>query len=269
MEEKITAIKKYPKKFKDLCTMVRDGKGSEALAMLEAYDGLENQKKAVFAEIAYFEGDWKKALELDKEIFPFFGEWHFGNVKSEHIMAMCHAGLMLGEEKELLGWFENEGSGSLNEKQLENIRHYLTTGKHPFAKTYQPPEKPMSSDQIKDKVEKELKAKKQKVDPNGTKLFNQFFTLASAEDALDFYLEIADNGLATMWHLMALQLCDYLGDREQGLKIVLRMAKQRLWFVAAVTQVRPMEFFIEDIVLPYLEQKEDLQAIVKASEQGE
>lgn len=98
---------KIPKKFADICTLVRDG-NPDGLTKFTAYDGLENQKKAVLAVVGvYFEGNFTEALELDKEICPFWDEWHYSNVR-EHVSAMAFAARHLSREDEMIDFFQQQ-----------------------------------------------------------------------------------------------------------------------------------------------------------------
>jgi len=95
-------------------------------------------------------------------------------------------------------------------------------------------------------------------------IFNKICKYGTIDDRLYFYEGIAENNIATMWHINALVGYNHLGDTDKAFEVVLRMAKQRLWFVAAVTQVRPMEFFTHPAIYPYLSDTDKLKKIVEA-----
>ena len=79
---------KLPKKFRMVCYEIMDGK-DEALNTLETFSAkYPHQVAAVKAEVAYFNLDYEKALNLDLTILPWLEEWYYGNVSDEHMTAM-------------------------------------------------------------------------------------------------------------------------------------------------------------------------------------
>jgi hypothetical protein len=105
----MVAVKKLPKKFRDACTLILADReaGTNALSA-PVFDALARQRDAVFAELAYFDGDFEKALALDKALCPWWGEWHYGNVRTEHVAAMTFAAFRLGRETELAAFFKEQ-----------------------------------------------------------------------------------------------------------------------------------------------------------------
>ena len=105
----IVVEKKLPKKFRDACTLILTDReaGVNALAV-PAFDELTHQRDAVFAELAYFDGDFEKALGLDMSICPWWGEWHYSNIRTEHIAAMTFAAFRLGKEAGLITFFKEQ-----------------------------------------------------------------------------------------------------------------------------------------------------------------
>lgn len=270
---------KIPKKFADICKLIRDGQ-EEGLTKLNDYAGLENQKKAVLAEVAYFEGDFEKAIELDKEISPYWDEWHYSNIRGEHVAAMSFAACKLGKQSEIIDFFAQQSA--LAESDADKPEHIKNAYKHSYAmqteyiktgtipyfsekETYKVPDTLLSMDEMA----KEILLKNKKIDIESEKgqeaLFRLSISKGSPENTLNLYEKVADNNLSTMWHIHALSICNYLNDNEKTFEIILRMAKQRLWFVAAVTQVRPMEFFTHPSIFPYLGDKDNLRKITEAA----
>lgn len=282
-EEDTMTVKavKIPKKFGDICVLIRDGK-NDGIEKLNAYNGLERQKTAVLAEVAYFDGDFGKALSMDKEICPFWQEWHYGNIRTEHTAAMAFAAKILGREDEITGFF-NELIVAVNDdcempphikntfkKGYENLIEYMDSGVlsgFSEKETYKPPINPMSFEEIREAVIKENK--KLDIDSEKAKMliFNKICTSGALDDRLDFYERIAENTISTMWHIHALVGYNHTGDAEKAFEVVLRMAKQRLWHVASATQVRPMEFFTHPAVFPFLKDVSYLNKIVSAFQQ--
>lgn len=276
---------KPPKKFRDICDLIRNGQTEEGLEKLATYNELEHQKWAVLAEVAYFDGDFETALDYDKQVCPFWDEWHYSNVRSEHLAAMAFAAGQLGKQAEYIAFFEEQAALVEAEEDIathlkkakaaayQNKIEQLQTGIVPHftqKETYQPPEAPLSLAEIEAILEARIKAKKDKPKEHGSPewkeaLYHKSCTLASPQDMLALYDEVKDNNLSTMWHLYALSAYNYEGDSEKAREVVLRMAAQRLWYVAAPTQVRPIEFFTHPSIFAFLSKKEDLQAITKAA----
>ena len=270
---------KIPKKFADICAAVRDGK-SEGLERLNNYDGLENQRIAVLAEVAYFNGDFAQALDYDKQICGFWGEWHYANVRKEHVSAMAFAARLLGREEEVIRFFEQMVSAVESDSELpEHLKRsychcyqteteYIKTGIVPRfteQETYVPPEASTAMDAFLAELAAEKKPVAPESDAGQLRLFAKCYRKGVLDDALTIYEKIADNNLSTQWHIMALCGYNHLGNRDKAFDIVLRMAKQRLWLVASNTQVRPMEFFTHPAVFGFLSDKDRLADIVRAA----
>jgi len=268
---------KIPKKVANICAGIRDG-NPEALDLLAAYDGLENQKKAVLAEVAYFDGDFEKALDLDMQICPYWSEWHYSNIRTEHTSAMAFAAKKLGREEELIKFFEQAISETEKNTDLpEHIKkancqfyqikiEYLKTDIVPHftdEETYKEPENPMTKDELA--AEQFEKTKDITSDKAQISLFSRCYKKGSLTDALCIYEKIAENNLSTMWHIKALCGYNHVGNKEKALEVILRMAKQRLWYVAANTQVRPMEFFTHPSIFSFLGDKTALEKITKSA----
>jgi hypothetical protein len=232
---------------------------------------------AVLAEVAYFEGDFDKALSINKELCPFWQEWHYSNIRIEHTAAMAFVARTLGRQDEIISFFNEqiEMANSDSEmpthikngykKNYENRIEYMKTGIVPHfteKETYTPLKHPLSLEAIRDSVIKENKTLDIDSDKVKMAIFNKICMDGTLDDRLDFYEDIAESNITTMWHIYALVGYNHLGESEKAFKVVLRMAKQRLWFVAAVTQVRPMEFFTHPAIYPFLNDTDRLRKIV-------
>lgn len=277
---------KIPKKFADICGLIRDGQ-EDGFEKLQAYKGLEHQKIAVMAQCAYFDGDFTQGLELDMELCPYWDEWHYGNIRSEHVAAMAFAARALEREDEVIRFFE--GQIALSEADTDLPQHIkkshvtcyqnhiaqIKTGLMPHfneKETYRPPENPLSVKEIRAILEERIKAKKDKPKDFGSTegIYSLFLRCARegvVTDALGLYEQIADLELphSIDWQITALACYNYIGDEAKGFDVVLRIARQRLWFVAAATQVRPMDFFRHPAILPYLSNKAKLERIKQAA----
>ena len=111
---------KIPKKFADICALIRDGQ-DDGIEKLNVFPGLEHQKTAVLAELAYFDGEFEKALAYDMELCPFWDEWHYSNIRTEHTAAMAFAAKLLGRSDEVTGFFKEQIS--LVENNAERPAH--------------------------------------------------------------------------------------------------------------------------------------------------
>jgi hypothetical protein len=264
---------KIPKKFADICALIRDGQ-PDGIEKLNAYQGLEHQKTAVLAEVAYFDGEFERAIQLDKEICPYWNEWHYSNVREEHVAAMSFVAKLLGREKEIIDFFEEqialleafdvpEHIKNAQKRYYEIEAEYLQTG-NLIDEVYQPVENPFPLEQLRDAVIKEDKKLDTDSKKGRFKLFSRSCSRGSLEDMLRLYEAIADDNLSTQWHIKALSAYHAQSNEEKALEVVLRMARQRLWVVAAATQVRLMEFFTHPAVFPFLKDKDRLDKIVSA-----
>jgi hypothetical protein len=274
---------KIPKKFADICALVRDGREG-GIAALNAYPGLGHQREAVLAEAAYFSYDFETALDLDKGLCPFWDEWHYANIRTEHTAAMSFAARALGRQNEIVRFFTGQialvASGDERPEHIKNAHitnyenriAYIESGVMPFfseKETYKPVEVPASLNEIREALIEEKARRKKGLDlasdSGQESLFLKAFDKGSIVDALAIYEKIADNIVSTYTHLNALSGYNHTGDRERAFDVVLRLARQRLWVVASATQVRPMEFFTHPSMHAFLSGKGNLEKITQAA----
>lgn len=270
---------KLPKKFKDICEEIRDGK-EEALEKLKNYSGFENQKKCVLAEIAYFKCNFEEALKLDLEICPFWNEWNYSNVREEHVAAMSFVARLIKKEKETISFFEKmideieKDKNSPNHVKNTQIFYYkksieyIKLGNMDFFhdNEYKANENPMSLEDITEAVKKENKKIDMESDKALKYIFNKSIKNGSLETIFSCYDKVKDMNLDTAQHIDALSAYLYKKDTEKAFEIVLRMAGQRLWSVASPTQVRPMEFFRHSLITPFLSDIKYLKEIERFSQ---
>jgi len=273
---------KIPKKLAEICALVRDGQ-NDGIEKLSAYPGLDRQKAAVLAEVAYFDGDFEKALQIDMTLCPYWDEWYYSNVRTEHTGAMSFVARLLGRQDEIIGFFEEQISLDERDNDIpahikkakknnyENRIEYLRTGVVPHfteKEIYTPLETPVLLDELRAAVIKENK----KLDVDSKEwlfaLFKKVCSKGTLEDMFVLYEKIAENNLSTMWHIKALMRYNHIGNTEKAFEIVLRMARQRLWAVASDTQVRPMEFFTHPSIFGFLNDKSNLDKIAQAAMRG-
>lgn len=269
---------KLPKKFRDVCDLIRNGKTDEGLEKLAQFGSeFEPQKNAILAEIHYFNGEWEKALSLDVELLEHWDKWHYSNVRTEHLAAMCFAARKLGREDFLNNLFNQSVHSLMNNNTLvehlkneqityyRNMQHYLKTGEIPYfseKERYLPPTNPISEEEIIS----ELQKKDKKFDLTKTnslcKLLYVLYEKSTPEAVINTYLKIDKNEtVTTMYQMLVIQVCNYLKNNKLSEEIICKMTKDRLWFVASPTQVRPMEFFTHPALFGYLEQDQFLTKI--------
>ena len=256
-------IVKLPKKFREVCYKIMYG-NDEAIQLLESFVKYPHQIKAVKAEVAYFNGDWEKGLEYDMEILPYFNEWYYGNVGNEHRAAMVVAALKLGREKELTKRF-NEASKLLKEdnddrpqpiKNISIMKSFLKKKILPYSDVedsyYRAPENPLSLDLIKEEFNALIKKKDVDTSYGRLRLFYLTYQKGFTKDAVKTFEEINDNEKAENAYVDAIKLYHSLGEKDKTIEIIEKLATSRLWHVASATQVRPMEFFNEPVIVEYL-----------------
>ncbi|MFV0290281.1 MAG: hypothetical protein ACK5IJ_05190 [Mangrovibacterium sp.] len=270
----ITTVK-IPKKFKNICDLICDGK-EEGLQKLSEYKEFEHQKIAVLAELEYFNGNFNKALDYDMQICPFFGEWNYSNIREEHVAAMTFAAKEVKRENEVIDFFVEqisfiESDFDVPEHIKNSYKKYyeiqieiLKTGTHLNYEIYVENENPSSIDELITELKNEKKKLDIKSSEGQYQLLSKCCSKGNLKDMLLIYEQICDDNLST-WHMKALIGYKHLGNDDKVLEVVLRMAKQRLWRVASHTQVRPMEFFTHSALWEVLKDKSVLEKIVQAS----
>ena len=101
-------VVKLPKNFRTACYDVMDDKEG-SLDAIEKFSGkFPHQVAAVLAEADYFDGNFSNALDRDITVLPWFDEWHYSNVKDEHMAAMTTVAIVLNRKSELIDIFEEE-----------------------------------------------------------------------------------------------------------------------------------------------------------------
>lgn len=270
-------IVKLPKIIRLICYEIMDGKG-DALKTLETLaDKYPHQVAAVKAEVAYFDMDYEKALELDLAILPWLEEWYYSNVSDEHMTAMTVAAIQLHREKELIEAFRKEQKRIRQEDgRMQRDRFcdiligYLERGLLPFSDNdrnypYKEPEAPQTKEQLWAKLlEQNKKITPEDLDAR-RKLYGHLCMFGTAREAIEMFEEILGTPMAESSYHDAIARYIYLGEREKALQTAEQLATSRLWAVAAPTQVRPMSFFENPNLQEFLLDAEALERIRKAS----
>lgn len=268
---------KLPKKFRMTCYEIMDGR-AEALDALESFaDKYPHQVAAVQAEVAYFNLDYEKALDLDLMVLPYLEEWYYGNVSDEHMTAMAVAAIQLHREQELLNVLMKEQERIRAENGRPQRSRFcdilindIKQGTLPFSNKnknypYQEPENPQTREQLWGQI----KAKDKKLTPDDTKGKSKLFYLCcmygGAKDAVALFEELRGTPLGQAAYEDVIARCLYLGDKEKALRFAEELAASRLWAAAAPTQVRPMNFFEDPNLREFLLEPESLQRIREAA----
>lgn len=254
-------VVRLPKKFRDLCAVIRDGQEPDPKLMTAFREKFPHQAAAVEAEIAAFEMDWETVLEKELFILPYLREWYYSNVPAQQMMLLAFAARRLGREEEAKAALTGERENLLKEDPeadrrspyyvcAGNMLKYLETGITPFDEElhYADPDSPRTREELQDSIP----GKDRNLPKGKQKLLNLCCLYGTAVDALDLYEELKDGTLTEMWHEQAIQRYLYLGTEEPAIQAAERWAAGRLWFVAAPTQVRPVCFFQHPLLHPFL-----------------
>lgn len=95
-------MKRFPKKLTDGFDLIRKGKVSAGIKMLEDVPDFEPQKNMALAEVAYFQHDWEKGLKLSCSFMPHPNETHYSNIFDEHFELVLLATYKLNVWKQTL-----------------------------------------------------------------------------------------------------------------------------------------------------------------------
>ena len=123
----------------------------------------------------------------------------------------------------------------------------------------------------KEELIKEVKLKNKKIEEGSvawrTKLFTFCRLQGYPKDALEIFEERmkCKDEMSELDYIEAIKLYRLFEKYDEAMKIVEELATSRLWAVAAATQVRPMSFFLEPVLCPYLLESDSLSRIRKAS----
>ena len=268
-------VVKCSKKFRETCYAVMDGY-NEALEVLETFVKYPHQIAAVKAEMAYFDRDYERALELDLSILPFFEEWQYANVGDEHMAAMTFAAVKLRREKEVIEAFTKEkeriqveGGRPQRSRYCELMKVYLQKGILPFADRVEAHYQDPADGKTREELCQEIKAADKKIDLESVKGKSKLYyfcrTYGYAKDAVAVYEQIQNEPMTESDHKDAVARYLYLGEQEKAIRTVEYMAAARLWSVAAPTQVRPMSFFTMPVMHSFLADEAILKRIREAA----
>ena len=272
-------VVKLPKNFRMACYDVMDDKEG-SLEAIEKFSGkFPHQVAAVLAEADYFDGNFSNALDRDITVLPWFDEWHYSNVKDEHMAAMTTAAIVLNRQGELIDIFEEEkirlqGESGNGPKIffLDAMIECLKTGVMPCNRIRGDAKfKEAVDPKSKEELIKEVKLKNKKIEEGSVAWRTKLFTICRLQgypqDALEIFedrMKCKDE-MSELDYIEAIKLYRLFEKYDEAMKTVEELATSRLWVVASATQVRPMSFFLEPVLCPYLLESDSLSRIRKAS----
>lgn len=274
-------VTQLPKKFRDACDLIRNGQTEEGLQALAVFkEKLAPQVNAVLAEIHYFKGEWEKALDYDLQVLPFWDEWHYSNVRTEHLAAMVFAARVLKKENivrdafnhQILALQKNQDlADHLKRGQIvyyENMKSYLDTGEisHFSEKEqYKVPESILTEEEIIAALRQRDKKFDLTKHSHQSKFLFHLYDEAKPEAVIAHYQKMDSKVPLSLAPLILVVLvANYLENRQVAEEVILRMTREKLWFVASPTQVRPMDFFTHPSIFQYLKEKTMLEQIETA-----
>ena len=247
-------VVKLPKNFRTACYEVMDDKEGSLEAIEKFSEKFPHQVAAVLAEAAYFDGNFSNALDRDITVLPWFDEWHYSNVKDEHMAAMTTAAIMLNRQSELIDIFEEEKIRLQGESDngpkiffLDAMMECLKTGVMPCNHIRGDAEfKEAADPKSKEELIKEVKLRNKKIQEGSSAWRTKLFTFCRLQgypkDALEIFedrMKCKDD-MSELDYIEAIKLYRLFEKYDEAMKIAEELATSRLWAVASATQVRPM-----------------------------
>lgn len=218
-------------------------------------------------------------MDRDITVLPWFDEWHYSNVKDEHMAAMTTAAIVLNRQSELIDIFEKEKIRLQGENNngpkiffIDAMIECLKTGVMPCNRIRGDAKfKEAIDHKSKEELIKEVKSKNKNIQEGSvvwrTKLFTFCRLQGYPKDALEIFEDRMKrkDEMSELDYIEAIKLYQFFGKYDEAMKIAEELATSRLWAVASATQVRPMSFFLEPVLCPYLLEADSLVRIRKAS----
>lgn len=266
-------VVRLPKKFRDLCGVIRDGGEPDPKAMDAFRAKFPHQAAAVEAETAAFRMDWETVLDRTLFVLPWLREWYYSNVPAQQMTLLAFAAKRLGREGEARAALAGEREVLLRENPEADrpgpyttyagyMLDYLETGALPYDEElrYADPARPETAESLA----ATLPGKGRDTREWKLKLMNLCCLKGTAAEALALYEEVRGEPLTEMWHQYAIQRYLYLGAEEEALRAAERWAAGRFWAAAAPTQVRPVCFFQHPMLHPFLMDGEKIGRLERA-----
>lgn len=264
------------KDFMDICTLIREGENEVGIQRLKDYRGFESQKNAILAEIEYFNGNFKKALEYDIEVIPYFNEWYYSNVMNEHVAAMSYVSKKIGKENLIINEFQKQ-INLIEENQTTPIHikkpqilyyekccNYIITGDFFKTNEYKPNKNIMTMEEIEEDFRDEYLDFDMNSDVGQQIIFEKCCIRGTLEDMLKIYDKIrtVNVKIGTTYLIKIITAYQYLEENEKAFEVILKLARNKDWYIASHTQVMPMEFFTYPCIMKYLDDKSCLEKIL-------
>lgn len=265
-------MERFPTKLKDAFKLIRQGKIEEGMAMMEGIKGMESQKAIAQAELAYFEYDWNKGLELSCSFLPDMEACHYSNIYDEHfamiVLASHHTGKWDQTEKFLNDLLEGYKKLPKNkqprqrifqiEEKLEMIRNKTETIKSFITK----PVERTTGKSLEEIIEQQ---KKFKPKLNSKPLEKAEYVLyflnynGKTKDFINLYEEFGEK-LSYVQHERAAKEYLSVGDLQKAQKALMTYVKQ--WQPYEHMQVEPVILMTQNELLTALT-KEWCQEVIK------
>ena len=253
-------VVKIPKKLKDILSILRNGQIEEGLEQLEKVKGFEAQKAIVKAEISYFRGNYKEALDFDEQALPFDEQWYAGNVLTEHLFAYSYASIATGNflkaEKFLKQFLSEKENSGLPEHQVNFYRHQVTqhlkkiNGEKNLIIDPNPVHL-IENGANKEEFVAQLKQYRSKLQYDSAEgaeyLLHFMFEKCAANTVLEYYEIYKDQINLEDHHISAARLYVKINKEEKAREAILRYSC-KAWYPVEHIQITPMKLLMfEDL----------------------
>ncbi|MCC7196985.1 hypothetical protein IT413_02195 [Candidatus Peregrinibacteria bacterium] len=253
---------RFPTKLKEAFMKIRLGKVEEGIKIMNEVKGLEAKKAIAMAELAYFQHDWAKGLELSCSFLPSTEACHYSNIYDEHfamiILASYHTDAWDKTEKflkDLLKGLQKLKKDDQPEQRMFQIKQKLSWIKNKAAtmKAYKEKPKPRTKGKSIEEIVKQQEEYKPKLNNKPIEKADYilyFLNLyGKTEDFIKVY-ENAGEGVDYLNHERAAHEYMALGDIKGAQKTLLICAKN--WWPVEHMQVEPVALMTENTLLPAL-----------------
>lgn len=254
---------KFPKKLKDALALVRQGKLVEGKKALDEIEGFEAKKAIALAEVAYFQHDWAKGLELSHIYMTKQDEWHYSNIFDEHIELVLLATYKLNVWEDTKKFLESllkihsqnkQMIFQINKKLLEIKNKAKTIGEFENSK----PEirtKGKSLEEI-EKQQKEIKPKlNNKPIEKADYILYFLHYYGNTADFIKVYDGLGKDAEKLNYENQKRAAVDYMaaGNIKKVQEVLLNCAKT--WWPVEQMQVEPVDLFGMKELIPALDKK--------------
>lgn len=257
-------VVKIPAKLRKALQTIRGGQVEAGLVQLAAIKGFAPQKASAEAEVAYFQGNFAAAMQLDEQALLFDGQWYAGNVLTEHLFAYLRAALLTGnvaQARQFLQQFLAEKEAvDLPAHILQFYRYQVEQHLQRLAGARNLPSDPRPLPPLAvgaplETFIPQLRQYRPKLTFDSTAgadyLLHFMFGTGATADVLCYYRTYAAELRTESHHLSAARLYAQLSDRAAAENALLTYAAIA-WFPVEHTQVAPMRLWEFAELLPIL-----------------